>query len=371
MEEVAPQSELKYRPIDRLADVLKTLPRLWQGVMPKVSSRTLALILCPCLVFAAGLLIMANLKFVQIIENGRSKTIATFSSTPAAILSGSGIKVSPYDKVVFSGYENNYGTITYFPAFKVSVTADGKTSHIMIPYGTVADALKKSGITVGSDDIVTQPLDSQLKAGESVAVKRVTYAIKTQPEPIAFSTVYQPTTLLKKGDMQVVCAGANGQKIVNAKITYIDGVDSNEQVYSETVSQNPTTQVVLTGTASNTPVSKLTASNLTLDSNGVPVSYSKCISGIATAYSAQRGTLTCTGRYVRVGYIAVNPRKIPLGSKLYVMSPSGYFVYGVAVAADTGEFATNGSGIVADLFFATNSECDSFGARKVNIYVLK
>jgi len=68
--------------------------------------------------------------------------------------------------------------------------------------------------------------------------------------------------------------------------------------------------------------------------------------------------------------VAVNPKQIPYGTKLYIVSHDGKYVYGYAIAADTGGFAKKGR-ITTDLFFHTSRECYNFGVRSVRIYVLK
>ncbi len=70
------------------------------------------------------------------------------------------------------------------------------------------------------------------------------------------------------------------------------------------------------------------------------------------------------------GRVAVDPDQIPYGTKLYIVSSDGRYVYGYAVAADTGGFVWNGSGTTVDLYMNTYSECMSFGRRTVEIYVL-
>ncbi len=56
---------------------------------------------------------------------------------------------------------------------------------------------------------------------------------------------------------------------------------------------------------------------------------------------------------------------------MYIVSTDGKYVYGYCIAADTGGFATNGSGIVVDLFMDTLGECRQCCSLEVCIYVLK
>ena len=46
--------------------------------------------------------------------------------------------------------------------------------------------------------------------------------------------------------------------------------------------------------------------------------------------------ITASGMQARYGVIAVDPSVIPLGTKLYIECPNGGWVYGEAIAGDTG-----------------------------------
>ncbi len=82
---------------------------------------------------------------------------------------------------------------------------------------------------------------------------------------------------------------------------------------------------------------------------------------LATAYT-HTGRLTATGTEPRVGVAAVDPKVIPLGSRLYIDG------YGYARAEDTGG-AIKGEKI--DLFMEDESKVYNFGRRWVTVFVLK
>ena len=81
----------------------------------------------------------------------------------------------------------------------------------------------------------------------------------------------------------------------------------------------------------------------------------------ATAYT-WTGNRTATGTWPKVGTIAVDPKVIPLGTKVYV---SGY---GFAVAEDTGGAIKNN---IIDLYMDTNEACINWGRRNVTLYILE
>ena len=84
----------------------------------------------------------------------------------------------------------------------------------------------------------------------------------------------------------------------------------------------------------------------------------------ATAYSPfdpGAGTHTARGNVVRRGIIAVDPRFIPLGTRVYIPG------YGEAIADDTGG-AIKGNRI--DIAFDTYDEAMRFGRQHIEIYIL-
>jgi 3D (Asp-Asp-Asp) domain-containing protein len=72
--------------------------------------------------------------------------------------------------------------------------------------------------------------------------------------------------------------------------------------------------------------------------------------------------VTASGMRAGYGVVAVDPRVIPLGTRLYIPG------YGYAIAGDTGS-AIVGNRI--DLGFATYAEAIRFGRQSVAVYVLK
>ena len=74
-----------------------------------------------------------------------------------------------------------------------------------------------------------------------------------------------------------------------------------------------------------------------------------------------------TGIYPTPGYVAVDPKEIPYGTKMYIVSADGQYVYGYAIAADTGGFI-HGDRADMDLFMDTHGQCVKFGRRDIVVY---
>lgn len=95
--------------------------------------------------------------------------------------------------------------------------------------------------------------------------------------------------------------------------------------------------------------------------------YSQVLVMNATSYTddpSENGGYSTTrlGTPLRYGVVAVDPRVIPLGTKLYIEG------YGYAVAEDTGG-AIKGNRI--DLCFTNKAQANAFGRRNVKVYILK
>jgi 3D (Asp-Asp-Asp) domain-containing protein/peptidoglycan hydrolase CwlO-like protein len=72
--------------------------------------------------------------------------------------------------------------------------------------------------------------------------------------------------------------------------------------------------------------------------------------------------ITATGLRARKGIVAVDPRIIPLGTKLFIPG------YGEALAADTGGWIKNDR---IDLCFESLEECFRFGRKKIRVYLVE
>lgn len=108
--------------------------------------------------------------------------------------------------------------------------------------------------------------------------------------------------------------------------------------------------------------------DLVLDENGIPLNYTRTVSGKSCAYTAEPDALTSTGKTVFQGYAAVDPDIIPYGTELYIVADDGE-VYGYAIAADTG-YSVRAGDIVVDLFMNEYDDCIEWGAKNVTMYVL-
>lgn len=263
-------------------------------------------------------------------------------------------------------------TISIYNSLSVTVTADSKTFCVRAPYETAQEALQILGYAVGENDIVNVGKDTQITDGMHIILSRVSYTENTTVEKINYKKTEEKTDKLNSGKIKVKVKGKDGEKQVTRRYKYIDGKLDSAQVLNTTVTKEPVDQVTLVGTKDTDP-SSVTISDsgngTFTDSNGKTVSYKNVLTGSGTAYTAPSGAGTATGVTAYHGGVAVNPNIIPYGTKLYIVSTDGSFVYGYATAVDTGGALMEGSAIV-DCFYNTYDECVNFGRRNMKVYIL-
>lgn len=307
---------------------------------------------------------------VYITDNGETKCYLTSNENPDEILSDNNYELSADDEYSFSGFDKNKGEIIITRAYPVSLVNGGQITYINVTGGTVSDALTKAGITLGSDDILTPALDTPVDKDTKITLQRVSYETEVTEQQIPYETVEVTSAAIAKGNTVVSNEGTEGVLNVTTKKMYVDGKLSHTEIINEQVVSEPVDRVVAVGTKSSNTISQLVPpADFQLDANGVPVSYSTVLTGKSAAYSANSTAKTASGRTVKVGYVAVDPKVIPYGTPLYIVSNDSKHVYGYAIAADTGAALVNGS-ILVDLFFPDyNSSCN-WGIHNVSVYVL-
>ena len=306
----------------------------------------------------------SQINVYEVTDSVHTTEIKTFSDDTQKACELAGYDEEAYALVADSGTDNLIRRLRVEKKFSVWITADGQKTETSVVSGTVREILSEQGIVLGEYDEVTPAADTRLTADgetQSVTVARVTKETETTRVAIPYNSMKRTTAELDYGQTRVTQKGIDGVAEQTVLVTKRDGAEVSREVQSENVVTEPQQEIVEVGTG-----------GAVVTRGGEILRYSKVIEVKATAYSTEgwsrENKLTAIGTRCRVGAIAVDPRVIPLGSRVYVTSPNGEsWIYGTAVAEDTGS-AIKGNRI--DLYFNTQSECSSFGVRSAKVYVL-
>lgn len=307
------------------------------------------------------------------ISDAQGTVYFTFDGTVAQAIASANITIGENDIINHGAAEtvSDGMIISVARAFPVDVKAYGKTIELEMAAGTVADALEKAGVTLGENDVISHDLAEKVSSGMVIFVDEVVYSEKTVTKEIPFEEVTKKSDSYAIGTKKVTTKGVPGEKEITYKQKFVNGVLIDSVVIDEKVVKEPVNKVTTVGTKKVTVKAKgeaiSTMGTVELDANGIPVNYTRIVSGSSTAYYG--GGTTASGKPAKVGYVAVDPNVIPYGTKLYIVATDGT-VYGYAIAADTGGFVHNGTNTVVDVYLDTYDECVQWGRRNVNIYVL-
>lgn len=273
------------------------------------------------------------------------------------------------DTVKYTGFVGKVAEITLMKAKEITILADGVERTINVYGGTVGQALATANIDIDSDDLVSKKLWKPVEDGDYVIVTRMEYTLTYEEVDVPFETSVRYTSLMRNGKTKHLSDGSNGTRMLTYMNTVMDGEVLSTELISDDMIKAPVDRVTLVG-KEGVPVSPLEFEEYPVVDN-VPLKYEYLISeGVATGYSAPAGAGTLGGWKAAPGYVAVNYTKIPLGTKMYITSPNGKFVYGYAIAADSGSALMSGYGTV-DLFYSTYLESVLNGYRLLNIYILE
>jgi 3D (Asp-Asp-Asp) domain-containing protein len=241
-------------------------------------------------------------------------------------------------------------------ALDVRIVADGAERHVRTSQTTVGATLREAGIDIGPADLISPKPSAKVSRNTTIRVVRVVDRVVLEEEPIAFKTRRQPTSKLRVGISSVVSEGERGLKHLYYQVRYVDGKEKKRSLIRTEVASKPKDKVIMAG-ALGAGMSR-----------GVFTSR-RMLTMHATAYDpgprscGPRATgRTCTGMKAGYGVVAVDPRVIPLGTRLYVEG------YGFAVAGDRGR-AIKGQRI--DLGFDTYSRAKRFGRQHVNVHIVE
>lgn len=328
-------------------------------------------------------IIVAEPHNVVIYDEGKQVASVNVAGTVKSALDKAGIKIKDGDKLNFDqavGITSDM-TVEITRSFPVKIKVDGKVKTVNITGGTVESVLRQAGINLGQFDEVSKKMTGELKKETALTVKRIEYKTETKTVKTAFRTKVEYDNSMYEDQKKVKKKGVKGKSLNEYKYTIVDGKITETEVLSSKVVKEPVTQVLIRGTKvrstgftgatvkSGRVISELKPPfEIPLNKNGRPVNYKKVITGKATAYCT--GTICSTGAPAMPGRVAVDPREIPYGTKMYIVSSDGKWNYGYCIASDTGGFIYNSSTVV-DLYIRGYNNCRNFGRRNVDIYILE
>ena len=361
-----------------------------------------------------------------IIDGENIIEITSSAASTEAVLEEAGLSLGAGDRFTTEGGSTRR-SINIARCQNITVNNAGEALSATVYGGTVGDLLDQLAISLGSGDTLTvdgaavSTLDPTYD-GMSLSIAHSNEKTQVTTAAIPYETVSYLDPTLPVGETKVQVAGVEGKNQITTQLDYENGQLVSTQVVSTKLLSAPVDEVILVGsketcqeseaavevsqepTQAPTPASELLSASVKAEaksedapvstpeptpaptpepepepepeedavsgntittSDGQVLSYSSTISVEATAYTG--GGTTATGTSARYGAIAVDPSVIPYGTRMYIVSDDGNWIYGVATAEDCGGAI---KGNIIDLYFDDYSTCIQFGRRSCTVYIL-
>lgn len=231
-----------------------------------------------------------------------------------------------------------------------------------VPAGqTPAELLSRLGLTVSGEDVLSQPLDAVLTPGTRFTVERRQTRQETYTVSLPFEKEYRLDSTQPWGMETVLAEGIPGEIRCTAQVDYVNGIEVHREITQEELLRPVQNELIAVGTCEN-PAPTAGNGYLWLP-EGQLLTYTHTATAQATGFTAaDPGGIAGA----RPGTVAADPDFIAPGTRLYIVSADGAFVYGIAQA----QASESMEGRRIDLFFPTAEAQAEFGRRACTVYFL-
>ena len=152
---------------------------------------------------------------VNLIVNGETKKVVTYSKNVEDFLETEGIEVKNTEEVVPGiKAEIEPGMDIVISSPKSYYIKDGKKIQVTEALGeTVGETLENLNIDLSKHDVVTPALNSETTPGMNITIERVKKEVQTKEEEIPFEIKKIEEKNMYKGKTQVIEKGEKGFKL--------------------------------------------------------------------------------------------------------------------------------------------------------------
>lgn len=231
----------------------------------------------------------------------------------------------------------------------VIINMDGTPKMVSTEQETVGGLLAELQETISTEYILADGDEEDLiEEMMTISLTAVTTKTVATMETIPYQTIERENAALAYGERRVVQEGAEGQKSVIFQEIYHGEELVRTEPLEEKILTEAQDEIIEIGVAKKI--------------NGMV--YREALQMRVTAYTPYDpgcNGITYTGTKAGQGTIAVDPKVIPLGSKVYIPG------YGVGIASDIGG-AIKGNRL--DVCYASRTQALNWGVKNLQVYVL-
>lgn len=309
-------------------------------------------VILPILMLIATLLLYISLpgrKAVTIIDGNIKVTYTTAKSSIKELLEEKDIALGEKDQIepdIDSPLAPEM-KIKIVRARNVEIVSGGQSMFVETTSYQTNKVLQEAGISLAESDQVYPPKNGYCL--DSVRIINVQKKEVIEEKELAYTIEKVNDDKLYKGEQRIRQKGLAGLERYVYEVIWEDGHEVARKLLERVVVKKPVKQVVAVGTLQ------------AVSRGGNQLAFRQALDMASTGYT-HTGQKTYTGIWPTVGIVAVDPKVIPLRSRLYIDG------YGYATAMDIGS-SIKGNRI--DLFFESRQEAIKWGRRNVKVFVLE
>ena len=227
-------------------------------------------------------------------------------------------------------------TFDFYSKDDVSCVTDKKT---------VGELMSELGVELSDTDVLKSEEDSVIDKDIVISVDEISYGKDYVHTSIDYKTEYRDVLTIPKGTERVQRRGVLGKDTKEYSVTYVNGVETERSLVSEYVSSYPVSAVIERGVGGSVE----------------GINYSYALTCDTTIYYS--GGITASGLPADEKVVAVDPKVIPLGTKLYIPG------FGIRIAADVGGAV---KGYTVDICIDRDHPwAKTYGRRTATVYIIE
>ncbi|MGW8319153.1 MAG: ubiquitin-like domain-containing protein [Candidatus Promineifilaceae bacterium] len=269
---------------------------------------------------------------VSIHDGANTISVRTSSQTVGEALAEAGLVIYAAD-----GVDPSLGSwlspgmeITVRRSVPLTIYVDGRVIQTRSHHTNSLDVLAETGVGLIGQDYVRPSPETELKAGDTIQVVRVTEDYRIVDDPIPYETLWQGTDELELDQRALLSPGVPGIMRRRIRIRYENGVETAQIPDGEWIAREPVAEVIGYGTRIVTRV---------LDTPEGAFEYWRVVRMRVTSYTAASSGkppehpaygITASGLQAGTGIVAVDRNVVPFRTWVYVPG------YGLGFAGDTG-----------------------------------
>ena len=311
----------------------------------------------------------------------------THTTDPKEVLNEAGLELGEGDT-----YTTQPGLtvseITIQRRQQVTLIIDGQVLSTTTQGESVESLLTRLELMPKPNEKLSVDLEDMTYDGMYIVFHEEHIQEETYTVDVDFNIIYCLDETLEDGQEMILLPGSIGQTQYVDIVRYIDGREISRANRETICLREPVDQLVAVNSLDGIPQEQILdtttgklpenmvhgtmiiTDRMIITSAGEVLTFSSTLQVVATAYNNQDPgctIYTAIGTLCRVGAIAVDPKVIPYGTRMFIHTNDGKYIYGVAVAEDCGS-AIKGNRV--DLYFDTTDECWEFGIRDATVYFL-